>query len=660
MKVSTILDHIDSGDMALPKFQRGYVWNRDQVRGLMDSLYRRHPVGSLLVWATRADGADHRGDSDLAPGVVRLLLDGQQRMTSLYGIIRGTPPDFFDGNPRAFTDLYFNIETEEFRFYQPLRMKGDPLWIDASALMREGNAGLGRYINRFTQDGQFVEESGEYIGRLNNLLGIRDIELHVEEVTGVDKTVDVVVDIFNRVNSGGTKLSQGDLALAKICGSWPEGRERMQDKLAKWRRSGYHFTLDWLLRVLNGIVTGEARFTYLHDRSTAEIQDGLARAERAIDASLNLIAGRFGLDHDRVLFGRYALPVMARYIDRRNGHLSGAEERDRLLYWYFQSGMWGRFSGSTESTLNVDFEATEELDGALDRLLERLRLWHGNLQVEPAHFRGWSLGARFYPVLYALTRVGEAQDWGTGLPLKHSLLGKMSALEVHHIFPKSLLYDHDYKRPEVNAIANFCYLTKDTNLRIGARPPSEYFPEIEERLPGALQSQWIPMDRELWQTENYPQFLEARQRLLAKAANALLDELLQGSPDAEPLAAVGTPKDEQGDAPQPVPGGIGADEEEKLLQEINKWLRERGLPEGDVELELSDPESGNPLAILDLAWENGLQAGLSEPVALLLDEGPQTLQIANDQGFRHFTDVETFKLYVETEILAVAGASALG
>lgn len=657
MKVSTILDHIDSGDMALPKFQRGYVWNRDQVRGLMDSLYRRHPVGSLLVWATSSDSAEHRGAQDLAPGVVRLLLDGQQRITSLYGIIRGEPPKFFDGNAHAFMGLYFNVATEEFRFYQPRRMQTDPSWIDVSALMREGADGLGGHINRFGQNPEFADQLGLYIGRLNSVLGIRDIDLHIEEVTGPDKTVDVVVDIFNRVNSGGTKLSQGDLALAKICGSWPDGRERMQERLAKWRQSGYHFTLDWLLRVLNGIVTGEARFTYLHDLSTEEIKDGLARTERAIDASLNLIAGRFGLDHDRVLFGRYALPVMARYIDRSGGRLSGAKERDRLLYWYFQSGMWGRFSGSTESTLNVDFEATEDLGGAIDRLLEQLRLWHGSLEVEPAHFRGWSLGARFYPVLYALTRVGEAQDWGSGLPLKRSLLGKMSALEVHHIFPKSLLYDHDYKRAEVNAIANFCYLTKDTNLRISAQPPSKYFAEVESRLPGALESQWIPTDRELWQTENYPQFLEARQRLLAEAANALLDELLQGSPDTEIPTAAKLLDGEPMDAPQEVPGGIGADEEEQLLHEINEWLKERGLPEGDIEFELSDPDSGNPLAILDVAWQNGLQAGLSEPVALLLDEGPRTLQVANDCGFRHFTDVETFKRYAEEEILAVAGAS---
>ena len=96
--------------MALPKFQRGYVWNRDQVRSLMDSLYRRHPVGSLLVWATPAEEVSHRGEQNLAPGVVRLLLDGQQRVTSLYGIIRGEPPAFFDGNARTFTGLYFHLQ----------------------------------------------------------------------------------------------------------------------------------------------------------------------------------------------------------------------------------------------------------------------------------------------------------------------------------------------------------------------------------------------------------------------------------------------------------------------------------------------------------------------------------------------------------------------
>ena len=128
MKISTILDQIDGGFIALPEFQRGYVWSRDQIRGLFESLYRRHPVGGLLVWATDAKTAAHRGDRPIRGGIVKLLLDGQQRMTSLYGVVRGRPPKFFDGNALAFTGLRFHLDSETFAFYQPIKMQDDPLW----------------------------------------------------------------------------------------------------------------------------------------------------------------------------------------------------------------------------------------------------------------------------------------------------------------------------------------------------------------------------------------------------------------------------------------------------------------------------------------------------------------------------------------------------
>ena len=139
----TILAYIDNGYIALPEFQRGYVWNREQVRGLFDSLYRRHPVGGLLVWSTESKSAAHRGDSHLAPGIVKLLLDGQQRMTTLYGVVRGKPPAFFDGNAQAFSNLMFHIEREEFAFFQPIRMWDEPLWIDVTSLMQKGKEWMG-------------------------------------------------------------------------------------------------------------------------------------------------------------------------------------------------------------------------------------------------------------------------------------------------------------------------------------------------------------------------------------------------------------------------------------------------------------------------------------------------------------------------------------
>ena len=654
MKISTILDHIDSGHMALPEFQRGYVWNREQVRGLFDSLYRRHPVGGLLVWATKSEEATHRGDGPLAAGVVKLLLDGQQRMTSLYGVVRGAPPKFFDGNAQAFTGLRFNLQAEVFEFYQPLKMKDDPLWIDVTDLMRKGNAGLGAYVARLSSQPDLVSQVGEFVGRLSQLLGITDIDLHIEEVTGKDKTLDVVVDIFNRVNSGGTKLSKGDLALAKICADWPEGREAMKVQLKRWGQADYRFNLDWLLRSVNTVLTGEAKFQFLHEKSAEEVREALVRTTKHIDTSLNLISGRLGLDHDQVFFGRGAVPVMARYLDLRQAKRMGAmdeKERDKLLFWFAQAAMWGRFSGSTESFIDQDLAALEGEDGGLDKLLDQLRLWHGGLRAEAGHFTGWSLGARFYPVLYLLTRMGEARDWGTGLPLRASLLGKMSRLEVHHIFPKAQLYKRRHKRSDVNALANFCFLTKDTNLDISDTLPETYFPEVEAAHPGALASQWIPTDPGLWKVERFPDFLEARKALLAAELNSRMESLLHGD-----LRWLSGPT-----APVVVPAGeavvaVGEDEDREIAG-LNAWMEEQGLQQGLVAYDFANPETGEQRAVFDLAWPNGIQEEFSQPVAVLLNEPREVLALASQVGFRCFTDPAAFKRYVATEIVGTMAAT---
>ncbi|HQP25862.1 MAG TPA: DUF262 domain-containing protein [Smithellaceae bacterium] len=646
MKISTLLDHVDSGHMALPEFQRGYVWNRDQVRAFFDSLYRRHPVGGLLVWATESKSATHRGDGPLTAGTVKLLLDGQQRITSLYGIVRGRPPKFFDGNVQTITGLQFHLEKQIFSFYQPLKMQDDPLWIDVTELMQKGTTGLGDYINRLNAQPELGAKIGSYVSKLSRLLGITDIDLYVDEVTGVDKTLEIVVDIFNRVNSGGTKLSKGDLALAKICADWPEARDNMKAKLKEWAKQDYQFNLDWLLRSVNTVLTGEAKFQFLHDKNSEDIKGGLARAIKHIDTSLNLISGRLGLDHDQVLFGRFGVPIMVRYLDKLNGNMN-EKDRDKLLFWFVQAGMWGRFSGSTESYIDQDLEALEGTENPLDKLLEQLRLWHGSLMVEPGNFTGWSLGARFYPVLYMLTRMGEARDWGNGLPLKANMLGKMSRLDVHHIFPKSQLYKRNFKRPEVNALANFCFLTKDTNLDISNRLPEKYFPEIEEAHPGALSSQWIPNDPNLWKMENYLDFLEARKSLLANEVNKRMGELLHG--DTHWLAGPKTAKT----ITVASISGIASEAEEEELGALNEWMREQGLPCGEMSFDFTDPATGEQKAVFDLAWINGVQEELSQPVVVLLNESAEIISIASQAGYKCFTTIADFKSYVNKEILAM-------
>lgn len=638
VQISNILNKIDDGAIALPEFQRGYVWSRRQVRELVESLYRRHPVGSLLLWQTATEGAPVRGDGPLQPGYVSLLLDGQQRITSLYGLIRGTPPPFFDGDPATFSDLRFHVEREEFAFYAPVTMRDDPLWIDASTVMKEG---IGSALSQLQG---YETDVVRFITSLNQLQSVRDIDLHAEEITGPDKTVDVVVDIFNRVNSAGTKLSKGDLALARVCATWPPAREQLKLRLAKWQAAGFEFSIDWLLRNINAVITGRAQFAELAEVPAQDFEQGLADTERALDTVLNLASTRLGLDHDRVLGGVGAIPVMTRFVADRGFRLADQREVDRLLYWYVHALMWGRYSGSTETVLNIDLQRIRE-DPSLERLVGELRRQRGDLSVRPDDFAGWSVGARFYPLLYMLTRVLGARDLVSGLELRQHLLGQHTSLEVHHVFPKALLYRHGFARPDVNALANFAFLTLESNRSLGDEPPASYLARCEERQPGVLDSHWIPHDPELWQVENYLGFLERRRELLATAANEFLDQLWSG-------------ERREGDVGPGVldggkPGVVAEmDDETVELDAMQAWIQERGLRAGIEAFALLALDGNREEAVLDLAWPDGLRYG-GERLALLLNEPSDVHEVAGRHGYRFFTSTSSMRDFVEREVLAV-------
>lgn len=639
-QLNALLGQIDTEMMVLPEFQRGYVWSRDQVRGLLRSLYLNYPVGGLLVWETDADAGTIRGKDDASVGVKSLLLDGQQRITSLYGVMRGKPPKFFEGDASAFLDLYFNVADETFEFYAPAKMKTDPRWISVTRLF---TVGMNPFIDEF-RGSQYDAQLADFLSRISQLGNIANREFHVEKIAGPDKTIDVVVDIFNRVNSGGTKLSKGDLALAKIASANPKTRERMREELGVWKANGYDFSLDWLLRNVTAVATGRAQFSFLDQVSSKEFDQSLNQASAYINTVLNLLADRLGLDHGRVLLSRYAIAVLTRYLHLHGGKFPDKASQDQALYWYIQAGIWGRFSTSQESRLSQDFETLETsgLKGVIDTIA---RSRGGSLTVLPVDFTGYSMGSRFYPMLYMLTRVLGAQDFLTGVELRQSLLGKLSALQVHHIFPKKQLYDAQYTRGEVNAVANFAFLTQESNLTIGKRPPLEYFQEIIDAQHGAaLRSQWIPMDKALWTMDRYPDFLSARRDLLAEAANGFLDNLIHGAISES--------------EPHPRSTFMVEAEEDPREQEVTQVLQALAThavvsPQRDVEI--YDPD-GHLIGVAEAYWPEGLQPGRGEPTILELDHEHSDIERLQALGYRVFTTTHALVSFVEREAAVDSGA----
>lgn len=645
-KISTILDQIDSEDMTLPMFQRGYVWKKDQVKQLFDSLYKRHPVGGLLVWDTDAKKAIRQGKKRAVKGNIKFILDGQQRITSLYGVFRGKPPKFFDtdGKEKEFTGLYFNIKTEEFDFYQAKKMNDNPFWVDITSLVAGGDKGITEILQQIPEGQEKDENLYNYIRRLEKIREIENVDLHVEMITDKEITLDIIVEIFNRINSRGTKLSAGDLALAKVCVKWPEAREKMKEKLYEWSKKGYNFKIDFLLRCVNTVLNSKSNFKHLDDVNSIDIQNGLERTSKHIDTCLNMISGRLGLDCQKVLDGHHSgIPVMVNYIEKTSNQLD-VKRRDKLLFWFAQAGMWGRYAGPTETNIDQDISALSKSDYDVGSLLKGLQLWYGSLRVKSGHLVGRN--TRFYRIFYMLTRMSEARDWGTGLPLKADLLGKTSSLEYHHIFPQSQLRKHSYDKEHVNGLANLCFLTKATNLKISNRLPKDYFIEIEKSHPGALESQWIPENRKLWEIENFLQFLEVRRDLIAQEINNCFKMLLHE--DVHWLSDI---KEENSTSAVSTDDDNADETEEQEIEKLNDWMEKQGLPRGEVSFDFANPADGSHMAVFDLAWPDGLQTSLTEPVAVMLDADANVIALASRSGFRCFTAISDLRDHIKTDIL---------
>lgn len=226
---------------------------------------------------------------------------------------------------------------------------------------------------------------------------------------------------------------------------------------------------------------------------------------------------------------------------------------------------------------------------------------------------------------------------GSGLQLRAEMLGHLTSLQVHHIFPKALLYRAGFERTDVNAIANFCFLTQETNLAVGKRRPEDYFAEAEQKHPGVLASQWIPDDPALWSVDRYWDFLAARRELLADAAQSFLAELRDGTTPASTGADLQRIQAVADDADD-----VRAAQVKVLVDELVRL----GCAEPALDNEIADPATGRQLAVAEAFWVDGPQPGQGRPVVLELDLKPADLPRMEELGYKVFTSIDALRGYV--------------
>jgi len=533
--IKDLLSQIQRGEILLPEFQRGYVWSRDQVRGLAQSLYRKHPTGHLLIWKTYKP-SPVRGGEARKNGHSLLLLDGQQRLTSLHVLFKGKAPPFYEGET-LFFDLYFNVQTEEFRFWQKTIMDKNPAWISVHELLHQGLSRMLEGLDKLDEEQREVVQQN--LARLSRLDQVGDYTYTVDQVSGEEYTVEEVVNIFNRVNKAGTTLTKADLALAHICSIWPEAREEMRTFQGEMRGHGFWIDFNFMVRCLAGVATGSVMLegAFLHT-AAQDLKDGWKKMQSAFEHIVNVLRHEALVDDFGDLPTNYVLVPMTIYLAQQGGAFPTDAIKRRFIRWMFLAGIWARYSGSLETKLQQDvarvsgrdLDPTPELEGAILRERGRLRLEASDLAV------GGS-GTPLAKFSYVLARSQEARDWFTGIRLYDKAVGKKNGLESHHVFPKAVLrkagYDGTVDKKVINELANRAFLTQKANRTISSTPPNKYLPEVEDNQPGALRAQGVPMDRSLWEVENYVEFLSERRRLLAKAMNEFIDSWAPAD-EAEP------------------------------------------------------------------------------------------------------------------------------
>jgi uncharacterized protein with ParB-like and HNH nuclease domain len=287
MKVRELLDEIRTLDMVLPEFQREYVWSREQAKQLIVSLYNGYPTGSLLLWKT--ESPPEIKNLTIAPdriGTTHVILDGQQRLTTLYLLTRGEIPPYYreediQNDPR---DLYFDLDTGELQYFQVARMRHNPNWVQVTQCFEEPQGVNAMEIARgkaSTPELAF-ELAERYLRNLTALKGVLERDYPIQ-VVPPSAHIDEAIDVFDRVNSLGTKLTDADLALAHVTGKWPQARQVLKAKMEELAERRFRFDLTFMTRALVAVVKQRALFETIHQTPSEELTAGWERLERILD-----------------------------------------------------------------------------------------------------------------------------------------------------------------------------------------------------------------------------------------------------------------------------------------------------------------------------------------------------------------------------------------
>lgn len=564
--LSSLLNYIEIGDIGLPDIQRPFVWSNTKVRDLFDSMYRGFPVGYLLFWENGGiKGAKQIGlDSKQHPVPSRVIVDGQQRLTSLYAVFRGR--QILDANYRARKiEIAFRPRDGKFEVCDAAIRK-DPEWIpDISSIWASGKSSY-QVVKGFLESirkakGPLSDEEEQRmslnIDRLFDLLNYPFTALEIASVVNEEE----VADIFVRINSQGITLNQADFILTLMSVFWDEGRLQLEQFCRSARQpqkygegpSPFNHLIqpepDQLLRVAIGLGFSRGRLKAVYnvlrgkDLETGEFSSErreeqfkiLQEAqEQVLDLTnwhqfLSAIIGAGFRSRELISSQNTLLYSYTFYLLGKNRFKVKEHELQKLIgRWFFFSSLTGRYTASPETIMDSDLNRIKGIQEATDFIhaLEAIManeltsdFWTISLPaaMETSSVRSPELFAFIAaqnllgaPVLFSHKKIHDLLD--------PTIKTSKKPLEWHHLFPRGWLESQGINDLKIiNQQANLALLEWPDNLSISDAPPYDYVPKVQERFNSnewekMLDLHGLPAG---WEKMDYHNFLLERRRRMA-------------------------------------------------------------------------------------------------------------------------------------------------
>ena len=560
--LDSLIKYIDIGEIGLPDIQRPFVWKNAKVRDLFDSMYRGFPVGYLLFWQNGlTDSARGIGQSEKQKAPHLLIVDGQQRLTSLYAVLKGVPV------------VRENYETEHIEIaFNPIQRKFE---VADAAIRRDKTfiPDISRIWNRETDIFELVEAYLEGLAStrevtpaetrairksITNLYGLQHFPFTALELSSnVDE--EQVAEVFVRINSMGKVLNQADFILTLMSVFWDDGRKDLEEfcraarKPTKGTTSPFNYFIepdpDQLLRVSVAIGFKRARLKFVYnilrgkDLETEEFSD--ERRERQFqvlkEAQSRVLDIQYWHDFLKCLVeagykstkmisseNNLIFSYVLYLLGRTEYGIKDAELRPEIARWFFMTALTRRYTGSPESAMEFDLARFRGItDG--DQFLSILRqicdatltsdFWSITLPTELA------TSAATSPSLYAFyasqVRLGAKALFSSqtvSALLDPGTTAIKAPLEKHHLFPTAYLKSIGISSVrETNQLANYALVEWGDNVAISDKPPAEYMPVFRERLPREELERmhyWHALP-DGWENMDYHEFLKRRRELMA-------------------------------------------------------------------------------------------------------------------------------------------------